>query len=52
VPTVTDAPLPEALARQISLSPEDQARLRTPDYRYMARMAPQVLGFWNREFKG
>jgi putative spermidine/putrescine transport system substrate-binding protein len=52
VPTVTDAPLPEALARQINLSPEDQAKLRMPDYGYMARMVPQVLDFWNREFKG
>jgi putative spermidine/putrescine transport system substrate-binding protein len=52
VPTVTDAPLPEALARQISLSPEDQAKLRSPDYGYMARMVPEVVDFWNKEFKG
>ncbi len=52
VPTVGDAALPPELARQISLTAEQQARLRTPDYAYMARMAPQVLDFWNREFKG
>jgi putative spermidine/putrescine transport system substrate-binding protein len=51
VPTVTDAPLPPDIARQISLSDADQAKLRTPDYGYMARMAPEVLNFWNREFK-
>ena len=51
VPTVTDAPLPPDLAAQISLSDADQAKLRTPDYGYMARMAPDVLDFWNREFK-
>lgn len=51
VPTVTDAPLPPELAAQISLSDADQAKLRTPDYAYMARMAPDVLDFWNREFK-
>ncbi|MCO6414596.1 extracellular solute-binding protein [Siccirubricoccus sp. KC 17139] len=52
VPTVTDAPLPAELAREISLSAEDQAKLRAPDYGYMAGMAPQVLEFWNKEFKG
>jgi putative spermidine/putrescine transport system substrate-binding protein len=43
--------LPPDLAAQISLSDADQAKLRTPDYGYMARMAPDVLDFWNREFK-
>jgi putative spermidine/putrescine transport system substrate-binding protein len=52
VPTVVDAPLPEDLASQISLTPEQQAKLRTPDYAYQARMAPRVLEFWNKEFKG
>lgn len=52
VPTVTDAPLPPELAARISLTPEQQARLRTPDYAYQARMAPRVLEFWNKEFKG
>jgi putative spermidine/putrescine transport system substrate-binding protein len=52
VPTVTDAPLPEALARQISLTPEQQANLLTPDYAYLAQNHQRVLEFWNREFKG
>ncbi len=52
VPTVTDAVLPAELARQISLTEAERAKLRTPDYAYQARMAPRVLDFWNKEFKG
>ncbi len=52
VPTVTDAPLPPELARQISLTEAQQAKLRTPDYAYQASMSARVLDFWNKEFKG
>ena len=51
-PTVTDAPLPADLARQISLTEAQQAKLRTPDYAYQASMAGRLLDFWNKEFKG
>jgi putative spermidine/putrescine transport system substrate-binding protein len=50
-PTVTDAVLPPELARQISLTPEQQARLRTPDYDYIARNQVALIDFWNKEFK-
>lgn len=51
-PTVTDAPLPPDLARQISLTPEQQETLRTPDYAYLAQHSQEILDFWNKEFKG
>ncbi|WP_235907761.1 ABC transporter substrate-binding protein [Siccirubricoccus phaeus] len=50
-PTVTDAVLPPDLARQISLTPEQQARLRAPDYDYIARNQAALVDFWNKEFK-
>lgn len=50
-PTVTDAQLPPELARQISLTPEQQAKLRTPDYEYIARNQVALIDFWNKEFK-
>ncbi len=51
-PTVTDAQLPPDLARQISLTPEQTARLRTPNYAYLAQNSQAIMDFWNREFKG
>ena len=50
-PTVTDAQLPPELARQISLTLEQQAKLRTPDYEYIARNQVALIDFWNKEFK-
>ena len=50
-PTVTDATLPPDLARQISLTPEQQAKLRTPDYEYIAKNQVALIDFWNKEFK-
>lgn len=50
-PTVTDATLPPELAAQISLTPEQQAKLRTPDYDYLARNQSALIDFWNRDFK-
>jgi putative spermidine/putrescine transport system substrate-binding protein len=50
-PTVTDAVLPPELARQISLTPEQQAKLRTPDYAYVAQNQVALIDFWNKEFK-
>ncbi|WP_043364387.1 ABC transporter substrate-binding protein [Belnapia sp. F-4-1] len=50
-PTVTDAQLPPELARQISLTQEQQAKLRTPDYEYIAKNQVALIDFWNKEFK-
>jgi putative spermidine/putrescine transport system substrate-binding protein len=51
-PTVGNAVLPPDLARQISLTPEQQAKLRTPDYAYIAQNQGALIDWWNREFKG
>jgi putative spermidine/putrescine transport system substrate-binding protein len=52
LPTVTDAPLPPELQRQLALTPEQQAKLITPDYAYFAQTHQKLLDFWTREFKG
>nr|WP_283949578.1 extracellular solute-binding protein [Limobrevibacterium gyesilva] len=51
VPTVTNATLPDDLAAQIALTPEQQARFRLPDYEYVAQHAAEIFDFWNRQFK-
>jgi putative spermidine/putrescine transport system substrate-binding protein len=52
VPTVTDAVLPEDLAKQVALSEEERAKLLKPDYKYYAERSPRTLDFWNKQFKG
>jgi putative spermidine/putrescine transport system substrate-binding protein len=52
VPTVSDAVLPEDIARQVSLSEADRARLLKPDYKYQMERSQRTLDFWNKEFKG
>jgi putative spermidine/putrescine transport system substrate-binding protein len=52
VPTVSDAVLPEDIARQVSLSEADRARLMKPDYKYLTERSQRTLDFWNKEFKG
>lgn len=51
VPTVKDAKLPEELAKQISLTDAQQAKLRPLDYEYMQRERGPILDFWSKEFK-
>ncbi len=52
VPTVSDAVLPEDLAKQVSLTEADRARLLKPDYKYLTERSQRTLDFWNKEFKG
>lgn len=52
VPTVTDAVLPEDLAKHVSLGEADRARLLKPDYKYQTERAQRTLDFWNKQFKG
>jgi putative spermidine/putrescine transport system substrate-binding protein len=52
LPTVTDASLPPEIAKQISLTEAEQARLRAPDYDYLLRAHGEILDFWNKQFKG
>ncbi|WP_426435739.1 extracellular solute-binding protein [Bradyrhizobium genosp. P] len=51
VPTVSDAVLPEDLAKQVSLSEADRARLLKPDYKYQSERSQRTLDFWNKQFK-
>lgn len=51
VPTVKDAKLPEDLAKQISLSEAQQAKLHTLDYAYMQAQQAGIMDFWNKDFK-
>jgi putative spermidine/putrescine transport system substrate-binding protein len=51
VPTVKDAKLPDDLARQISLSEAQQAKLHALDYGYMQAQQAANMDFWNKDFK-
>lgn len=51
VPTVKDAKLPEDLAKQISLTEAQQAKLHPLDYGYMQQQQAALTDFWNKEFK-
>jgi len=52
VPTVSDAVLPQDLAKQVSLTEEDRAKLLKPDYKYLTERSQRTLDFWNKQFKG
>lgn len=52
VPTVTDAPLPPELDKQINFSEAERARLWQPDFAYLTEQQAALLDFWNKEFKG
>ena len=52
VPTVSDAVLPEDIAKQVALSEDDRARLLKPDYKYQTERSQRTLDFWNKQFKG
>jgi len=52
MPSVTNAQLPAALAAQIALTPEQEARLNIPDFAYIASNNRQLLEWWNRVFNG
>jgi putative spermidine/putrescine transport system substrate-binding protein len=52
VPTVSDAILPEDIARQVALGEGDRTKLLKPDYKYQAERSQRTLDFWNKQFKG
>lgn len=51
VPTVSDAVLPEDLAKQITLNEADRAKLLKRDYKYETERSQRTLDFWNKQFK-
>jgi putative spermidine/putrescine transport system substrate-binding protein len=51
VPTVSDAVLPEDIAKQVALSEAERAKLLKPDYKYQTERLQRTLDFWNKQFK-
>ena len=51
-PTVDDAELPADLMKRVGFTPEQQAKFNIPDYDYLAKNTPQLMDWWNRDFKG
>jgi putative spermidine/putrescine transport system substrate-binding protein len=49
-PTVANAQLPPELAQKLTFSPEEQAKLRSPDYGYVAKEYQNLKQWWDREF--
>ncbi len=50
-PTVTDAELPAKLADAIGFTSAQQAKFRTPDFKYQAEQDAAMLDYWNESFK-
>jgi putative spermidine/putrescine transport system substrate-binding protein len=48
---VKDAKLPDDLAKQISLTEAQQAKLHTLDYAFMQAQQAGNMDFWNKDFK-
>ena len=51
-PTVDDAVLPPDLMKRVGFTPEQQAKFNIPDYDYLSKNTPQLMDWWNRDFKG
>jgi len=49
-PANTKAPLSPELKALVSFSPDEQARLRFPDYDYVATHTSEWLEWWNKDF--
>jgi putative spermidine/putrescine transport system substrate-binding protein len=49
-PTVSNAQLPPELAQKLTFSAEEQAKLKTPDYGYVAKENQNLVQWWDREF--
>jgi len=50
-PTVSNAKVPEAVAKRIGFSKEEQARLLAPNYDYIAKNDSQLKEWWDKIFK-
>ncbi|MBB4038438.1 putative spermidine/putrescine transport system substrate-binding protein [Microvirga flocculans] len=49
-PTVTNAQIPPELAKKVSFSAEETAKLRNPDFAYLAKEYQNLRQWWDREF--
>jgi len=50
-PTVSNAKVPEAIAKRVGFTKEEQARLITPNYDYLAKTDSQLKEWWDKVFK-
>jgi putative spermidine/putrescine transport system substrate-binding protein len=50
-PTVSNAKVPDAVAKRIGFTKEEQARLVSPNYDYLAKNDSQLKEWWDKIFK-
>jgi len=50
-PTVSNAAVPEAVAKRVGFTKDEQARLVTPNYDYLAKVDSQLKEWWDKVFK-
>ncbi len=50
-PTVTNAKMPEAVAKRVGFTKEEQGKLITPNYEYIAKVDSQIKEWWDKVFK-
>jgi putative spermidine/putrescine transport system substrate-binding protein len=51
-PTVDNAKLPDAIAKRVAFTKEEQAKLVTPNYEYIAKNDAALKEWWDKVFKG
>src|SRR5262245_48121234 len=51
IPTVTNAKVPDPIAKRVGFTTEEQARLITPNYDYLAKNDGQLKEWWDKVFK-
>jgi putative spermidine/putrescine transport system substrate-binding protein len=50
-PTVDHAKLPEAIGKRVGFTKDEQAKLITPNYEYIAKVDAQFKEWWDKVFK-
>lgn len=50
-PTVSNARMPEAVAKRVGFTKEEQGKLITPSYEYIAKVDSQIKEWWDKVFK-
>jgi putative spermidine/putrescine transport system substrate-binding protein len=51
-PTVDNAKLPDAIAKRVAFTKDEQAKLLTPNYDYIAKNGAALKEWWDKTFKG
>jgi putative spermidine/putrescine transport system substrate-binding protein len=50
-PTVSNAKVPDAVAKRVGFTKDEQSRLITPNYDYLAKNDSQLKEWWDKIFK-